>query len=102
VDQNLGVPVGGKEVTAAAEILAQIAKVVDLTVQYGPDGSRLIGDRWIAVHEVDDRQPVLGDDAAPAVEPALRVRATVPLTSELILERLLACPSVIFPRADRA
>ncbi len=47
VDDHLGVGAGGEAVPARAQGLGEAPEVVDLAVEHGVDGARLVGDRLV-------------------------------------------------------
>ena len=74
VRDHLGVAAAREPVPVLEKPLAKRSEVVDLAVEHGADRAVLVGDRRIAVCEVDDREPVLGDHAAAIAEAAFGVR----------------------------
>jgi hypothetical protein len=60
--------------------------VVDLAVENRADRGVLVGDRRIAGHEVDDRQPVLRDDRARLLEATARVGTAMVQQPELLVD----------------
>src|SRR5437867_4070630 len=56
VNDSLGVAVSLKDMTLADQFLAQLAEVVDLSVEDDPDRPIFVGDRLVASYEIDDRQ----------------------------------------------
>ena len=85
VRDHLGVALGREAVAARAQLVAQLAEVVDLAVEHDDDRAVLVGDRLIAGDEVDDSQPLDAEtDAvvekhAPRVRPAMLERGAHPL-----------------------
>ena len=67
VGDDLGVAAASRSAwPSRAQLVAQLAEVVDLAVEHDADRAVLVGDRRIAGHEVDDREAVLRQDAAAA------------------------------------
>src|SRR5258708_5141764 len=78
MNKDLGIRGGGESVPAPLQLAAHLAVVVDLAVLDHGDAAVLVGDRLIAVLEVDDRESPhrQGDPTlvkyAIAVWPAMR------------------------------
>ena len=75
LEHDLGVGVGGERAAEGHELLAQVEVVVDLAVvgdRVAPVGGV---HRLLAVRDVDDRQPPVGQPARAAGDDALAVRA---------------------------
>ena len=68
---------------------AELAEVVDLTVEDDADRAVLVRDRRVAVFDVDDREPVLADRTTTVHEGALGIRPAVALTRELCTDGFL-------------
>ncbi len=90
VGDDLGVAVRGERVAAGHELFPKLAEVVDLAVERHPDRAVLGADRRVAVDEIDDRQAVLRDDGARALEGAGSVRATVVQEAQLLVDDVAA------------
>src|SRR5579864_7830595 len=56
MNDNFGVAPGRKEVSSCPQFLAQLDEVVDLAVQYNPDGTILVAHRLLARCKIDDAQ----------------------------------------------
>ena len=74
---------------AGLELLAKVEEVVDLTIQDHADRPVLIGNRGIALDQVDDREPVLGNRTEPTGKVTVGVRTPVTLAGQLGLNRVL-------------
>ncbi len=74
MDEDLGVAVGGEPVPEPLQLLAQLAVVVDLAVLDDRDRPVLVGDRLVAVLEVDDREAPGGKSHAVGLEEPVAVR----------------------------
>src|SRR5947209_3694637 len=81
--ENLGVALRRHCVPVAPQSVAQPPEVIDLAVEDYSDRPIFVGDRRIATHEVNDRQPVLADDAVAYVEIPLGIRTSVTLACQL-------------------
>ena len=57
VNYDFGVAVGGEPVTGGEEFCAELAVVVDLSVEHDLDRAVFVADRLMAPREVDDAQP---------------------------------------------
>ena len=71
VHDHLGVALRGELVAAAAQLLPQLAVVVDLAVHHDDDGAILVEDRLVAGAEVDHAQ-ALDSDAGATVDDGAR------------------------------
>ena len=83
VRDHLCVAARAEGVATTLQTRAQLAEVVDLTVEDGGNGLVLVRDRRIASLEVDDREPVLGDDRALRREASAGVRAAMGQSPQL-------------------
>ncbi len=79
-------PCGAELVPSRAQLVAQLAEVVDLAVEDDRDRRVLVGDRRIAGDEVDDREAVLRDRPGAARELPPGVRAAVVKARELLID----------------
>src|SRR5260370_35344710 len=71
VNDGFSIAVGIKGVAEFLELFAQLAIVVDLTVENDPRGAILIVNRLLAARELDNRKPAHTHAHAPAkIEPA--------------------------------
>src|SRR5262245_57648564 len=77
VDEDLGAAVGGGCVSPPAELLPELAVVVDLAVLDHLDAAVLVADRLIASREVDDREAAHRQAARPVDQAAVRVGTAV-------------------------
>src|SRR5262249_57115067 len=59
VNDHLGVGAGREPMASFAELSGQVAIVVDLAVDDGVHGARLVGDRLLPGGEIDDLQPTV-------------------------------------------
>ncbi len=55
---DLGIAMRGEGVSAAAQLLAQLAVVVDLAIEDNCDGAVLVVNGLVAGLQVDDSQPL--------------------------------------------
>ena len=77
VRDDLGIAFGRKGVPARAQLVAQLAVVVDLAVERDADRPVLVGDWRVAREQVDDRQPRLPHPRGVALERAFGVGPAV-------------------------
>ena len=87
VSEYLSVAVCRQLVATVLQLFTQPLEVVDLTVEDRTDCCTFVRDRRVTGDEVDDRQAVLRDDAATAVEMALGIGPAVALAGKLRLDR---------------
>src|SRR4029079_1611361 len=78
VHDHLGVALGRKPVSLRLEELAQLAVVVDLTVEGDDDRAVLVVDRLVAGLEVDDPKPLHAEADAVLEVNTPRIRSAVP------------------------
>ena len=96
LQHHLGVGVGGEGAAERDELLAQVEVVVDLAVVR--DRVATVGGvhRLLAVRDVDDRQPPVGQAARAARDDALTVRAAVLLAVvHPLQQRVVGVESVV-------
>jgi len=86
VERDLAVGLGPEPVPAVLQCPADALEVVELAVHHDVDGLILVGDRLVAGHEIDDREPGVteGDPAVGGHPVAAPVGAAV-------VERRHAC-----------
>jgi len=84
--EHLGVAPGAETVASSRQLVAEGTEVVDLPVEGDSETTVLIGDRWVARFQVDDREPGLADAPRPGREDATGVRAPVEEEVELRLD----------------
>ncbi len=77
MDEDLGVRVRRETVAAALQLTAQLAVVVDLAVLDDGDAAVLVGDRLVAVLEVDDRESPHRQRNPALVEETIAVRSAM-------------------------
>ncbi len=77
VDQDLGVAIGGEAVAPTLELALQLSVVVDLAVLDHDAGAVLVGNRLVAVVEVDDRESAGGKSNRALVKYSLVIGAAV-------------------------
>jgi hypothetical protein len=70
------------------ETLAQLHKIVDLTVQDDPDGLVFVMDRLLTRLKVDDAEPSHTHSEIPVPEDSLVIRSTMLDTPAHPLERI--------------
>ena len=61
VDDHLGVGAGGEAVSARGQALGETPVVIELPVEHGVDGPRLVGDRLVPGGQIDDREPPVAE-----------------------------------------
>ena len=61
VDDHLGVGAGGEAVPTGAQGLGEAPEIVDLAVEHGVDGARLVGHGLASGGEVDDREAAVAE-----------------------------------------
>jgi hypothetical protein len=77
VNDDLRVGVGAETVTGPNELLAQLAEVVDLAVQYDNDGAVLVVDRLVPAFQIDDRKALNAKRDPVIRKQPTRVRAAM-------------------------
>ena len=74
---DFGIGTGLESVTEGLQFVAQLAEVVDFSVEHDPHGAGLVGDGLVASFQVDDAQPPYPKGQSPVAEDAFVIGTAV-------------------------
>src|SRR5581483_1762313 len=75
--QRFGIAVGDETMAARNQVLPQFLVIVDLAVEYHPNGAVLVRDRLVAGAQIDDAEAAHADAARPVYMKAFIVGAAM-------------------------
>ena len=96
MNDHFRISVGVEAMAICLESPSQLGKVVDLSIQYNPDGAIFVMDRLAARRQVDDAQSAHTQPNAPADVNAFIIRSAVHNGLAHVMNRCSVCHIGVF------